>query len=206
MKYGFKDCGILLATGPTSWKFKGIDDIDQRITDALSFRYIVPPQALDIYAPAHHKSIIEKCYKNIGADKNKYLVSVKKAITPLPESKIATKVYAKTGDAEIWIESYGADIAKELRKILNDLCKKHIAVINLYLKLEDPATCFMTAELEMLGFFFAGILPCTYMGDALILQYLNNVPLDYGKIIVYTDMARELLNYIKSSDTTLVPA
>lgn len=204
MKYGFKDCGMLLATGPTSWKFKGINEIDQRITDALSFRYIVPPQPLKIYAPAHHKTMIEKCYRNIGAAQNTYLVPAGDMPDLPRESKIATRVYAGIGDAEIWVEKYGANVVKETKKILSDLCKKQVSVINLYLGLEDPATYYMTAELEMVGFFFAGILPCTYMGDTLILQYLNNVPLDYSKVEAHSDMAKELLAYIKSNDITLI--
>ena len=58
----------------------------------------------------------------------------------------------------------------------------------------------MTAEFEKLGFFFAGVLPCARIGDTLILQYLNNVDLDYEKIAAYSDIAKELLGYIRAHD------
>jgi len=83
---------------------------------------------------------------------------------------------------------------------VRELCLKQIATLNLFLSLEDPATFTMTAEFEKLGFFFAGLLPRGDMGDTLILQYLNNVPMDYGKLRLHTDMAREILAYIKDHD------
>jgi serine/threonine-protein kinase RsbW len=35
-------------------------------------------------------------------------------------------------------------------------------------------------------------------GDALILQYLNNVPIDYKEINVVSDMAYRILSHIKA--------
>jgi serine/threonine-protein kinase RsbW len=79
-----------------------------------------------------------------------------------------------------------------------------MAAINLFLKLKDPLTAKYTAELEKFGFFFAGILPETKIGDAIILQYLNNVDLDYDKIQLVTDIAKELMNYIRERDPNII--
>ena len=38
------------------------------------------------------------------------------------------------------------------------------------------------------------------LGDALVLQYLNNVELDYAKIQAHSDMAKRLLSYIQGRD------
>ena len=54
--------------------------------------------------------------------------------------------------------------------------------------------------LPKLGFFFAGILPQAACGDSLILQYLNNVAFDYGKVQAYSPVSKELLAYIKARD------
>jgi serine/threonine-protein kinase RsbW len=54
---------------------------------------------------------------------------------------------------------------------------------------------------EDLGFFFAGILPEGFAdGNALILQYLNNVPFDYDTVRVESPVALELLAYIRAHD------
>ena len=55
-----------------------------------------------------------------------------------------------------------------------------------------------------MGFFFAGILPESRIGDALILQYLNNVRLEYDKIQLLSDISKELLNYIKERDPNII--
>jgi serine/threonine-protein kinase RsbW len=46
LKLGFRDCGILLATSPATWRFKGItEENEQRISVVLSFLYTEPPGA-----------------------------------------------------------------------------------------------------------------------------------------------------------------
>ena len=38
------------------------------------------------------------------------------------------------------------------------------------------------------------------MGETLILQYLNNVDLDYDKVTACSDVAKEMLGYIRQHD------
>jgi len=87
---------------------------------------------------------------------------------------------------------------------LRDLCVKQIASITLFLNMSDPATFFLTSEFEKMWFFFSGILPGTSVGEALILQYLNNVPFDYAEVMLYTDFAKEILAYIKDRDPNVI--
>ena len=56
-----------------------------------------------------------------------------------------------------------------------------------------------------LGFFFAGVLPGGIPGgDALILQYLNNVPVEYEAIQLEPDIARQILAHIREHDPNLI--
>jgi serine/threonine-protein kinase RsbW len=58
--------------------------------------------------------------------------------------------------------------------------------------------------LENLGFFFSGILPGGFKnGHALILQYLNNVPVDYDAIQVESTIAKKILAYVRKQDPSL---
>ncbi len=51
---GMKDRGLVLATSPASWKFKGIsDDTSERISIVLAFMYMKEPAPLNIYTHAH---------------------------------------------------------------------------------------------------------------------------------------------------------
>ncbi|MBN1664463.1 MAG: ATP-binding protein [Deltaproteobacteria bacterium] len=201
LRMGFNDCGILLATSPITWRFKGIvDENDQRISVVLSFRYVEVPPPRTLFAPPQHREMIVKLYENIRAG---HVCAAPETDAPSfagNESVIETSIFASESCGEIWVKRYGARAVREIRGILRDLCLKQIAAINLFLSLEDPATSFITEELEKLGFFFAGILPETGIGDVLILQYLNNVAFDYGKVQAYSDMAKEILVYIQARD------
>ena len=143
--------------------------------------------------------MIARLYTNLGAS---HCFTEPPKSTPLPtgESVIETEVNMAESCAEIHVKSFGEQAVRDVKAILRDLCLKQVAAINLFLNLEDPATYSLTKDLEQLGFFFAGILPNAGVGETLILQYLNNVPLDYGKIHAYTDMAKELLVYVRERD------
>jgi len=205
IKFQINDCGILLATSPASWKFKGIsDDTSQRISVALGFRYMTPTVPYNLFVPAHHKEMVMKLYHNLGATHNLMVPSSESLQFDSPDSMINTSVNELEGCAEIFIVSYGTDVRQQLRKILRGFCVQQISAINLFLKLKDPLTYWMTEEFEKIGFFFAGILPESQIGDALILQYLNNVNLDYSKILLVSDAAKELLTYIRERDPNIV--
>jgi serine/threonine-protein kinase RsbW len=205
IKYQINDCGILLATSPGSWKFKGIaGEGTQRISVALGFKYMMPVVSYNLFVPEHHKEMVYKLYQNLGA-MHQFMVPEKDTMEfGGPVSIINTGVNELESCAEIFIVSYGSDVKQQIRKILRSFCVQHIASVNLFLKLQDPKTYWLTEEFEKMGFFFAGILPESGIGDALVLQYLNNVSLDYDKILLVSDVAKELLTYIKALDPNII--
>jgi serine/threonine-protein kinase RsbW len=205
IKFQINDCGILLATSPASWKFKGIsDDASQRISVALGFRYMMPPVSYNLFVPEHHKEMVAKLYQNLGANHSYIIPSSDSLEFDSPAASIKSGANELEGCAEIFVVSYGTDIRQQIRKLLQSFCIQHVASINLFLKLKDPLTFWLTAEFEKMGFFFAGILPESMIGDALVLQYLNNVSLDYDKILLVSDVAKELLTYIKAHDPNII--
>ena len=205
IKFQINDCGILLATSPASWKFKGIsEDATQRISVALGFRYMMPPVQYTLAVPEHHKEMVAKLYHNLGASPNFIVPSSDSFTFDDATSIINSAVNVLEGCAEIYIASYGTDVILHVRKILQGFCLQHTSAINLFLKLKDPMTYWMTSEFEKLGFFFAGILPESRIGDAIVLQYLNNVNLDYSKILLVSDVAKELLAYIRERDPNII--
>ena len=204
LRHGLNDCGIELATSPSTWLFKGIEgDESQRISVALSFKYLVNPKPLTLYPPARHRKMVEKLYKGIGADHTFAVPAEGEPRLPEAESIIDTNVSALEGNAEIFVKKYGQNVVREIKVMLRRLCLEQIAAINLFLSLEDPLTSFMAAEFEKLDFFFSGILPMTAVGDALILQYLNNTVVDYDKVMAFGDSAKEILGYIRENDPYL---
>jgi serine/threonine-protein kinase RsbW len=203
IKFQINDCGILLATSPASWKFKGISgEESQRISVVLSFKYMTPPAVYDIFVPDRHTKLVRKLYENLGASHN-FPVPSEEQMNYHHETVLKSGANELESCAEIFIAEYGADVVHQLRRELKGYCIRQIAAINLFLKLRDPLTYILTAEFEKMGFFFAGILPESRIGDALMLQYLNNVALDYGKIQLVSDMSKELLTYIRNQDPNI---
>ncbi len=201
LRHGLKDCGIELATSPATWVFKGIDgDDSQRMSVVLSFRYLEEPSPIILFPPVRHRQIVEDLYRKIGS--RNLCASPLESDRQFREEKtlLETVVYASEGNAEIFVKAYGSDVIRQVRSIVRELCLEQISAINLFLSLEDPLTFFMTTEFERMDFFFSGIMPMTSVGDALILQYLNNVAFDYNKVIAYSDTGKEILQYIKQND------
>jgi anti-sigma regulatory factor (Ser/Thr protein kinase) len=196
-----KDCGILLATSPASWKFKGIsDDMSQRISVVLGYLYMKEPAPLTIYPPVHHQDMIAKIYASLGASHHFGRPESGAPIFSGDGSEIFTELNELESCAGIYIFKYGENVLRDTRKILRGFCVSNIASVNLFLNLEDPLTYHLAGEFEKMGFFFAGVLPQSQVGDALVLQYLNNVAFDYNKLVLYADFTKEIMEYIRRYD------
>lgn len=200
LRHGLKECGMLIGLSPTK-KFKKMEEkAGQR--ESLILEYLPLKKSVQpiIYLPAHHKDIIEKIYKNIEVP---YMLAKpeQRDIPQLCEeqSNIEINVNSSLLIANIRVKKYGKSIIDEVQLRLKELCFKKIEAINIYLDLCDPFTAIFTEKFEKMGFFFAGVLP-TKSRQNLILQYLNNVPIDYSKIITITDFGKILISYVKSLD------
>jgi anti-sigma regulatory factor (Ser/Thr protein kinase) len=205
-RFGLKDCALILGYIPTSVHFKGIaENLSERVSVLVHFMYLYRPAQLVIYPPLEHREMILKLYQNLGitpeTETPEDSATENLQVNPLVEIKIISSM----SFALIEIVSYGRNIVSEIRARLKELCLKKIEIINLYLNLGSPAMTGVVKEIERLGFFFAGILPGGVSGgDALILQYLNNVSIDYSKIVVSSKIAEEMTFYIARHDPNRV--
>jgi serine/threonine-protein kinase RsbW len=205
--FGFKDCGLRLGMIPPGILFKGMNGKTlHKVSLLVQFLYLQAPpaHARKIYAPQHHKDMIAALYKELGVRPE-----IKKAVPAKTKKAAATSIVkirlvTSMRYARMIIDRYGRNIVDELRNKLKEICQQKTEIINLFLNLSDPLTGKYTTQFEKLGFFFAGILPGGFKdGDALILQYLNNVPIDYDVIQVKSAIAGRLLTYVRQHDPNL---
>ena len=198
-KLGYRDCGLLLAHSPKTLSFKGIaDELKQRNSDILGFMYLTAPEPISIYAPEHHSHMICTLFNNLGVD-----VVCLKAERPEAEcaqTSMAVNVHALRSLAEITILEYGQDLAQAMRQELRKLFMDEIQVIELYLSLEKPMTADIVPDIERMGFIFTGVLPETLQGNSMIMQYFNGAYIDYDEIIIVSEVAQELLDYVRKND------
>jgi len=206
---GARECCILLGIDPQAQSWKHFSSQSQRTSNIIAYKKVPLISALKsfkqkktIYVSGHHRSMIEKIYANLN-EKPK-IINQNESEIRLPEILSVIKVHTGKSyqqTATIEVKSYGSDIVQQINRTVRHLCLDKFEVIYLYLDLENPLTAMMTKEFESLGFFFAGIIPGANNSDKLELQYLNNILIDYGKIQLYSDFAKELLAYIKERDS-----
>lgn len=204
-RVGLKDCAIILAYLPDTVTFKGITErLPQRDSVVIHFKYLQSPREPTIYPPRHHEAMIRRLYANVGVAPT-MASPPDSGEDPVGDSLIETTLIGQLSFARIEVQRYGADVVREVKSRLRDLRLERIDAINLYVDLSDPLTALMTERFEELGFFFAGILPAAAKrGDALILQYLNNVALNYDMIRLDSALSKEMLAYIKGYDPNVM--
>jgi len=198
-RFGFNDCAVLLGILPQETPFKGmVPQLSQRgslLVQFLSLRR-TPPDSC--FAPSRHREMLERLYLNVGIDAE---IAGIEGSPKRGKSALKTQAFGRMRFARMVIERSGRDIVSQVQTALKELLVQKFETVQLYLNLGDPSAGVVTNSLEDLGFFFAGLLPKGFIdGDALILQFLNNVPLDYSEIHVGSETARELLGYIKAND------
>ena len=205
-QHNLHDCAIVLGMIPESASIKGFNEQpSQKISMLMAFKYLQDPPPQNLYLPLQHENIIRSIYEGIGNSPKIKWQEKESTAVKRKESVFKITVMGTLNYARFTIEEYGQPIVSEVQAKLKELCLKKIEVIHLYLNLADPLTPHLCSEFENLGFFFSGVLPGGIKdGDALILQYLNNVPIDYEAIQLDSDIARKILAHIRKHDPNRV--
>lgn len=190
------DCAILLGfTSKLVW-----DKTDKAVTResmVLSYLPLGEDKPHQIYVPEHHQAMVKAIYNNIGYERQISLPPRGKKPWH-DESELDIKYYYNTSAAVIKVARLGKDIIHKLRHAKKEVKLKKFSVIYLYLSLKNPFSTVYFSQIENLDFFFAGIMPYEKYGDAIILQYLNNIDIDISTLVLYSEFAQKLADYIHS--------
>lgn len=198
---GFKDCAIALGVIPSDVVFKGIFDKSlQRGSLLYQFLPLSQQSMATLYTPAHHASFIEKIYRHMGLHVRFSMAENEEPQGNEGQPVFRTQIYSAENRAEITIVRYGTGTLQEIARIMKDLLRKGVDQISLLLDLEDRKTATLCGEFEKLGFFISGVLPLLHFRHSLILQYLNNISLDYSLIQLHSGFAASMLDYIHERD------
>ncbi len=203
-KFGFRDCGLLLAQFPRDVEFKQLTgQVTQKESALVIFLPLREQAPRTIYPPARHRDMIATLYAALG-------IGAPPAAPAGPAPSCQTELEAQAigvmNTAEIRVQKGGADALHAVRGKLRYYCLEKRDAIYLFLDLEAPETAALVPAFEDLGFFFAGILPRGLRGhDSLILQYLNNLTIDYNGVQVHSPDAQKLREYVKQQDPGLRP-
>ena len=204
-RIAFYPSGILLAHSPAKRFSRSENRRKQRETLILHHRKTVPTPLVQIHLPGKHGEMVQRILKRLQVPvKISSRSGNNPAQSPQQHCVMEIDIRERLDLALIMIQRYGLDFEREFQNRLRQLCLREIAVINIYLDLKDPASPEVVMLLEKTGCFFAGFLPA-HPRYFLILQYLNNVNVDYDKIAVYDTFAKKLLDYVRDEDPDATP-
>lgn len=198
-RFGTKDCALQLGYCPAGMDFKNINtDKDQRVSVVLSYLNLNQEKPHFISIPEKYESIVREIYSNLKI----IITGLPSEIQdhPTPEHTFSRiKIFNRANIAKFHIFRIGQDFSKVLNTGLRKLCHQHVDVIYLHLSMGDPQIESAVTDCTYQGFVFSGILPNESAGDSIILQYLNNIDLDFEKLQLESEMAEKIASYIKSS-------
>jgi serine/threonine-protein kinase RsbW len=200
-KLNFSHCGLLLAHAPEGLTFRGLQErpSEHRESKEILYKRITVQNPGVIYPPPGHDRFMKRMFSNIHAEPRVAVPSVSLPVFDRDSSEIEIESHAfiPKGYALIKIKSLGPDIVDAVRKQVGSLCRNNIKVITLYLKLSDPMTYHLGQKMEGLGFTVTGLMPGTEMGDVMVMQYFNNLRIDFESIDLYSEEARRTMDYIR---------
>jgi len=191
---GMPVCAVLLGVNPESFRPKDIacPTAGQRQSYLRTFRFVQPPDARKIEAPAPYRDVLLDIYARLGVP-----VSVAGASGPASsQSRMSAKVNDR-GYATIRFEQIGPDCASALEQMLRDMRGAGARSVQLAAPVCDPGVPHLTHAARELGFFFCGLAPAFADGDDLFLLQRLDEPLDTGKLQLFTDQAKELVAFVE---------
>ncbi|HXG11563.1 MAG TPA: ATP-binding protein [Gemmataceae bacterium] len=193
---GAHETGLLLGYVPATVSYRQIKE-SQKQRQAVVLFYLPagdsPPQA--VYPPPCHEALIRRVYERLGLPRE--VRATPGGPTDLPAAaQMDVKVRTDHNEAFLRVRRFGQDLEQQVHFRLRELCLERLDCIYLDLPLSDPETASACDRLEKLGLFFGGVIPEIADGDALRLQFLNNVAVDPSQIQLASDFGRELLAYV----------
>ena len=195
---GFSEVGVQLADEAPTVVFKQIAEAPstKRTATMLYFLRMNEGPRRAVYAPPHHRAMIERIYAHGGFRRDLPDAVEPAASTAASAAQVTVDVFPEWSEAALRVTAYGADLPELVRFRLRELCLRRIDWICLDLPLSHPGARQFCARLEALGFFFAGVIPDLAEDDVLRLQYLNEVEADVESAQIASDFGKELFAYV----------
>ncbi len=199
-KFGFRRVGLMVGKISDRRTYDGSYPAPgRRQSTACGFLPMRDDPAIEIYPPDHHRDFIDMLVGRAGL-KRKLSYAGARHCRPLDEQALVRTRVIDNDIAHVRVHDYGLDIFPAIDSILQEFKAKDIHHITLCLPLTSPFTAIACEEFEKSGFFIAGIMPHTLIGDALALQYLHNVCVDYDDILTASETLSDIKSYVYEHD------
>ena len=203
MTLGARETGIMLAYVKEKLSFKKINNdklSEQRQSVVLYYLKTSQEPHRQVFICEKFHPILKKVYDNLGMDREVIRVdTTQDCPVELTNSVVATTVKPDLNVAVISLSEIGLDAFELVRQQLKEFCLNKVETIYLEMPVDTPASAILANRLTGLGFLLSGVVPEFREGDYIKLQYLNNVRIDPAKIVIASELGKELLAEIMKS-------
>jgi len=190
---GMTICAALLGANPENFRPKDVPcpTAGQRQSYIRTFRFAQAPAPRMVQPVGPYVDMIRTMYDSMGVE----VAVAGETAARVQESTTRLKVNQR-GYGVIRFEQIGANCAIELAQALRDVRSLGARSVQLSARVADPGLPRLVAAARDLGFFFCGLGPAFAGGDDLLLLQLLTEPLDTGKLQIYSDVTRQLIDFI----------
>lgn len=200
LSLGAKETGVMLAYASENVTFKKINNdklSEQRQAVALFYLKTNNEPHRTVYLNEKFYPVLKKIYDHLDLDREVNLVPDHETPDALHVyAEITTTIKPDLNIAVISVLKVGDDASQLIIRQLRELCLKKIETIYVEIPMDQPHAAVLSRDLNRGGFMLSGIVPELRNGDILKMQYLNNVHVDPEKIVIVSELTRELLTEI----------
>lgn len=197
LRAGGHEVGMLLAAQPSTLDFQGFDDgADHRRAVMLFYLSAGEPTERTVHVPTTFVEIAERLYRETQLPRTIVSGEVRRPEPENAESRFQVKLRQEGSAAFLTVDTYGRDFDQALQAQLTELRRNRYDAVFVQMPLSNELTSHFGNGLNELGLSFAGIYPEFSDGDYLVLQCLNDVPVDPDHIVVASPLGEYVRDFV----------
>jgi len=197
-KTGFVDCALALD------QMNGADFVERapetdRVACLLQFHEQSEPSGI-CYLPEQYFDVLSMLLSQLQPRNTRK----GKASLPLRgETVRSDSWFASAGMWRVSVKSAGADWGTFLGELLDQAKQRSVTSLQVVLSTALPHMTVLVEDMRQQGFFLGGVFPRWFGNDGVMMQKVLDKKPDYDGIKLYGDVAKSLLEFIRSDHETV---
>lgn len=192
---GLRDCGFQLGWIGAGQSFRSVAALaGDRHSLVVSCAALSEKPLPPLYPSASGGALVARILEHLGRP---HELVPQGDVAPRGETTLHVTMEPRQQRVGLRIFHVGEDLRERLRREQYRMKREGLVVALAELPLAVPEAAVAWEILEAAGFFFTGLLPGQGGEDVALFQYLNGILIDYGRIQLASEFARELLGEVR---------